>query len=102
MSLSISTSVQLGGAVLITVRGEVDAPVVHRLSGAINAAISEHRPTQIRLDLGLVTYLDSTGLGALLAGRKRANDEGVRLCVTDAAPAIRRVLRVGHLDLDAG
>jgi hypothetical protein len=41
---------------------------VHRLSEAINAAIAEHRSAQIRLDLGLVTYPNSTGRGASLAG----------------------------------
>ena len=102
MSLSINTTVQLGRAVLITVRGEVDAPVVHRLAEAINAMIGEYRPAQIRLDLSLVTYFDSTGLGTLLACRKRASDDGVRLSVVDASPAIRRLLRFGDLDPEAG
>ena len=101
MSLSISTSIQFGGAVLIAVRGEIDAPVMHRLAAAINAAIAEYRPAQIRLDFGLVTYLDSTGLGTLLACRQRAHDEGVQLSVTDASPAIR-LLRVGHFDVEVG
>jgi len=54
---------------------------------------------RIVLDLTAVTYVDSAGVGAIVACAKRAGDAGgvVRLAVAESG-AVRRVVEIAHLD----
>ncbi len=53
----------------------------------------------IVLDLSKVTYLDSSGIGAVVSCSKRAADRAavMRLVVEDTGP-VRKVLEMTHLD----
>lgn len=63
---------------VITVSGELDLASVDQLDKVIREA--EASPTSwIVLDLDGVTFMDSTGLGLLLAARRRSINNGNRL-----------------------
>lgn len=86
-----------GGVVELAVRGEIDiatAPALHR---AILEAIDEHRPALLRVDVAAVPFMDSTGLGALIAGRNHAQQRGTHLAVRAPVDRVRKVLGVTGL-----
>jgi anti-anti-sigma factor len=50
--------------------------------------------SEILLDLREVTFIDSSGLHALIRASERAEDAGKRLVVTGLGPLARRVLEI--------
>lgn len=85
------------GWVVLTVTGEVDmatAPTLRQhLADLVAAGV-----TRLVIDLGPTTFLDSTGLGAIVMvlKRVRAHDGQVRLVATSAS--IRKVFEITSLD----
>jgi ABC-type transporter Mla MlaB component len=53
---------------------------------------------RVEVNLAGVTALDAGGLGALLRLRDRAARQGVPVVIGTAAPRVRRVLQLTHLD----
>ena len=53
--------------------------------------------TAVEIDLGGVTFIDSSGLGALVRMRKEADDEQVSLYLTNVTAATDRLLRLTGL-----
>jgi anti-sigma B factor antagonist len=80
----------------ITVSGEVDiqtSPILaERLQSVLDQGLSS-----VVVDLGQVTFLDSTGLSVLIAGLKRCQSAGGVLRVVSPQPNVRRVFAVTGL-----
>jgi STAS domain len=55
------------GGIAVEVRGEIDVASAERLRQVLTDA-SRQRPTVLVVDLLYVTFIDSTGIGALAAG----------------------------------
>jgi anti-anti-sigma factor len=51
------------------------------------------------LDLSQLTFIDSSGLGALHAAKQRAIKNGVTLVVSRPSPMVHRVLEITGLDM---
>jgi anti-sigma B factor antagonist len=89
--------IQVGDWTVITVSGEVDMATGPKLRDDVLGALAagNHR---IVLDLSKVTFMDSSGLGALLGSHRRARllEGEIRL----AAPSYRvtEILRLTSLD----
>jgi anti-sigma B factor antagonist len=77
--------------ITVTVRGEIDLATVDQLATEIAAAVRADA-TGVIVDLDGVTFLDSSGIGALLAGRKAADESGKSFHVTGANGIVREVL----------
>ena len=74
-------------AVTVVVTGEVDldtAPTVRHLHGGAN----------VHLDLGGVTFMDSSGLHVLLATTRRASLVGAELQLVRVSPRVQRLLEL--------
>jgi len=87
------------GGITITVRGEIDMATAPDLRTALDDAI-ESGASRIVLDCRALEFLDSSGIGVLVAARKRLGEAGE--LVIDSPPAhVRKVLDitgvVGHL-----
>jgi anti-sigma B factor antagonist len=54
--------------------------------------------TRIVVDLGEVTFIDSSGLGALIAGLKATRQAGGDLRIADVPEQVMTVLRLTNLD----
>lgn len=54
--------------------------------------------TRIVVDLGEVTFIDSSGLGALIAGLKSSRQAGGDLRIADVPEQVMTVLRLTNLD----
>jgi anti-anti-sigma factor len=100
MSLSVTVNVAPDGAAVLSVRGEVDHSNAADLRRAIQSVLADRRPHTIRIDLGLVTFIDSGAVGSLVAAHRLAHAEGVGLVVSNVSPFVGRQLAVaGVADL---
>jgi anti-anti-sigma factor len=100
MSLSVTVNVAPDGAAVMSVRGEVDHANAGELRLAIQSVLAHRRPHLIRVDLGLVTFIDSGAVGSLVAAHRMAQAEGVGLVVSNVSPFVGRQLTVaGVADL---
>jgi anti-sigma B factor antagonist len=85
------------GTIVVEIRGEVDVASSDRLRRVLRDAARE-RPTGVIVDLLYVTFIDSTGIGALAAGYNTAHAYGVPYEVRQARPFILTQLRQTGLD----
>src|SRR4051812_29929428 len=83
-----------GADVLVMVAGDVDMLSAPRLRVAIREAVLRAGPGTIVLDLSRVTFLDSSGVQALLDGYHAAMVAGGRLTVRGAHGTAARVLQI--------
>jgi anti-anti-sigma factor len=84
------------GAWSILVRGEVDMATAPQLAATIDDTIAKGAHVIIvRLDH--VSFIDSAGLGTLLAGADRCAANGGQLSVEGATPVVERILKVAGL-----
>jgi anti-anti-sigma factor len=96
--LTVTLSVRPGGGEPPTViaAGDVDLDTAPLLHAALITAVDRHR--RVRCDLSGVTFFSAAGVSALLAGRRRAGENGSRLEVRGAHGITRRVLEITGLE----
>jgi anti-sigma B factor antagonist len=82
------------GTVRVTAQGEVDLTSSGRLAETLCAAAHSARARRVVVDLDQVTFLDSTGIGALVTGRHEATARGVRYQVINTHGIVARILAV--------
>jgi anti-sigma B factor antagonist len=80
----------------VALRGEIDVLTVDRVRVALIGALAAH-PHELVVDLTDLTFIDSTGLGALIAGFQRARDAGVSFRLAHPTPAVRQILVLSGL-----
>jgi anti-sigma B factor antagonist len=70
-------SVSLDGTTLgVALRGEIDFSCSAPVTDAIRTAVADSRPALVRVDLAEVAFLDSSGLGVLVAAMRAAQEVG--------------------------
>ena len=93
MALSVSTR-RDGTMATVVPSGEVDLASVGQLEQAIADGVGEQETTTILVDLAEVSFLDSTGIAALLKGRRLADHLGKRYSITGAQGLVSHVLEL--------
>ena len=86
------------GRVRVRVHGEIDlesAPCVHACA---DAAIAMAGPDGVVLDLADCTFMDASGLRALVAAMHVADEHHRKLRITGAHGVVLRVIRLTELD----
>jgi anti-anti-sigma factor len=83
-----------GGGRQLVVGGEIDVATSDEFGAAIERAMSG--APRVELDLGGVTFLDSSGLRALVAAYQGRQDDQ-ELLIVEASDAVRRVLDITDL-----
>jgi anti-sigma B factor antagonist len=78
---------------VVTVRlhGEIDVVNVDRVRVTLMEAL-ESRPGTIVVDLAKLSFIDSTGLGAIIYGFQRARDQGVGFELAHPSRGVRQIL----------
>ncbi|WP_139977341.1 STAS domain-containing protein [Nocardioides litoris] len=94
--LSVEVSAHARG-VLVVLRGDVDVRAAGTLRSALHDALGRHTE-RIVLDLGGLTWIDSVGLGVLVAAWKRARAAGTDLVLWRPSSKALAVLRLARLD----
>ena len=79
------------------VEGELDAGTAPRLGAALHSLLDQGA-TKITIDCSGLGFLDSQGLGVLVAASRRLRDAGGALHLRGAGTQICRVLRLTRLD----
>jgi anti-sigma B factor antagonist len=82
--------------VVLALTGEIDVASV----ADVQTALQDLRDAgweDIVVDLRDVSFIDSTGLGVLIAADERARREGWELAVTKGSPPLERLLKLACL-----
>ena len=85
------------GRDVLVVAGDIDLANAHDLVTTATPLLSRQQEHALVLDLAGVTFLDSTGIGALLEIRTLALAEGRRTEVVAMSEAVERVLELAGL-----
>jgi anti-anti-sigma factor len=86
-----------GSTRLVTVVGEVDLATSPDLADALRAALTAGGEF-VAVDLTEVTFVDSSGVSALLAAHRHAMARDVRMVIMPPAPAVRATFRLCGVD----
>jgi len=97
MELEIEHTV-VGDYDVLAPAGEVDLSSYLQLRERIGDLLGEGR-THVVVDLTATTFLDSTALGALIGGRRRAYAAGGSFAIICANPHLLRLFAITKLDL---
>jgi anti-sigma B factor antagonist len=96
-------AIQDGDVATIHLHGEADLAVVDQLFETMAEARAVPGVRRIVMDLARLTFVDSSGLGALIAGYRMATQDGLAFTVVDPTPAVRSLLGMtGVLQLLTG
>lgn len=93
----ITTRRQADGAMVVDVRGSLDSATVDSLRDTLLETLQRDRPTIMIVDLTYVTFMDSVGIGALVAGQRAARDVGSGFQLRNPSEFVHRQLRVTGL-----
>lgn len=85
------------GYTIVWVRGEIDMATAPALLRELAEAVRAQQ-CRVIVDLTDVTFMDSTGLSALVLARRRAVASGGEVRLVGASGMLRKVLRITGLD----
>jgi len=94
VALTISSHTPYSGLLTLALAGELDLSAAEALRDAVTEAVKSPDVDAVLVDLDEVTFLDSAGIGVLVAGWRAANDVGRRLRIENARGMAREVLRI--------
>jgi anti-anti-sigma factor len=81
----------------VTIAGELDLFSKAKLDAAIAEAFG-HAPERIVIDLSATTFIDSTGITALLRAHRRASARSVGMAIIPGGHAVRAALAMCGAD----
>ena len=85
-----------GDVVLIRLSGEVDLSWSQQVRTAVLDALQKH--PVVGVELSKVSYIDSSGIAALVEGFQNARTRGSRFALVAISDAVRAVLELARLD----
>ncbi len=88
---------QAEGYGVLRPEGRLNMVAAPRLRSAIDRML-EDGSTRLVLDLADVSFMDSSGLGAVITGLKRARQAGGDLRLAAAGEQVQTVMRLTNLD----
>jgi anti-anti-sigma factor len=91
------TSEVRDGVGIITVAGEVDSSNAAELRDIFLAVLREE-PQSLVLDLAELTFIDSSGLGALISANREANVQFGTVTIRNPSAFVLRLLEETGLD----
>ena len=84
------------GFALVRVRGEVDLSWSQQVRKTILDALGKSKA--VGVELSEVTYMDSSGIAALVEGFQNARGKGQKFALVAASAPVRSVLKLARLD----
>ena len=91
------TEQERAGVTTLILGGELDAQSSPRLAELLTPAVAVPQ-ANVQIDLTDVGYIDSTGLGVLVAALKQATDKSGSLELVRPSESVARLLHVTGLD----
>jgi anti-anti-sigma factor len=93
----MTTRRQADGAIVVDLRGTLDAATVGALRETLTGTLQRQRPVTLIVDLTYVTFMDSQGIGALVTGFNTAREVGTRFVLRNPSEFVHRQLKVTGL-----
>ncbi|NLN78159.1 MAG: STAS domain-containing protein [Armatimonadetes bacterium] len=84
------------GLEILDAAGEIDVYTAPQFKEAINTILATGQKHLI-VDMSRITYMDSSGFGALLSATRRLRPEGGTINMVNVSPAIDRILKITRL-----
>src|SRR5215204_172479 len=84
------------GATVLAVQGDVDLASSDRLRRALDEAL--RGSADVVIGFAGLTFIDSTGLSALVDAHRKARDAGGVLVIRNPTPMLRRLLDITRLE----
>ena len=95
--MQIDVSEPRDGVAVLRLDGRLNMVSAPRLKDAVTRTV-QHGRTKVVVDLSAVGFMDSSGLGALIAGLKRARQDGGDLRLAGVTSQVSTVLALTNLD----
>ena len=86
-----------GSSALVRMRGDLDLQVVDRVTEALNQVESE-KPELLVIDLSRLSFMDSSGMGAVAAAQIRAREAGREFAIVRPPAGVRQAFDRTGLD----
>jgi anti-sigma B factor antagonist len=96
VNLSLSTE-DVDGARIVSVRGEVDVYSAPTLRKALQDSMDDEHPSLL-VDLSDIAFIDSTGLGVLVAGQNKSSELGGKVDIVCNQERVLKLFRITGLD----
>ncbi|WP_229074568.1 STAS domain-containing protein [Actinoplanes sp. DH11] len=93
----ITTRRQADGAIVVEIRGILDAATVDPVRSQLLGVLQRDRPRLLVVDMMFVTFMDSSGMRALVAAHGAARDIGARVQLRNLSEFVHRQLRITGL-----
>jgi anti-sigma B factor antagonist len=81
----------------LAIAGELDMAATFKLEPELDRLLDAPELRRLECDLAGVSFVDSSGLGLLLALRERAQDRGIAMTVVSVSRPLRRILDVSGM-----
>lgn len=88
------TSISRGQALVAEVTGELDLGTAGLFRSRIDADLERFKARDLILDFSNVSFIDSSGLGAMLGRYRRLAERGGRVALAGCRPHIGRLLEL--------
>ncbi len=86
------------GTAVARISGEIDHHNAKSVRTELDHYIVTAQPRELAIDLGGITFMDSSGIGLIMGRSKLMKECGGSLEVRNAQPYIRRVLRLAGVE----
>lgn len=97
-SQDVEISVEASGGVAIArISGEADADNCHEIGGALLDAPAVTGANKLNLDLGQLSFIDSSAISELLRIRSELVESGTEVTITETSEVVHRVLDITGL-----
>jgi anti-sigma F factor antagonist len=96
MSLKMDLEVK-NGVLCIRLEGELDHHTADELRTRVNQLMDEEMIQHILLNLGKLTFMDSSGLGVILGRYKQVTSLGGEMVVCAISPSVRRLFELSGM-----
>ncbi|MFI5891534.1 STAS domain-containing protein [Actinoplanes sp. NPDC051513] len=94
---AVTTRRHADGAIVIEVRGSLDAATVDSVRETLLGTLARERPVVLIVDLTFVVFMDSMGVGMLVSGYNVARKTGTRFVLRNPSEFVHHQLRVTGL-----
>ncbi len=87
-----------GDTITVAPDGDISLETIPVLREVLRNVVESHHNGRIDVDLTSVNFLDSSGIGVLVAAKRAAASHGTDLMLTEPSPMIRMVLQIANLE----
>ena len=87
-----------GDTITVVPEGDIGMETTPLMREVLRQVVESHDNGRIDVDMRAVTFLDSTGLGMLVAAHRAAAAKGIDLRLCEPGPVVGMVLQIANLD----